>query len=188
MSTSQQVGGKNIRIDPGFELSYPATPDSRGRARVYVKRKSYYFGTHGSPESYALFALWLTDLRRTGSAFVPSTRRDDALEFVGKAKGEKPVPRPWIAASIMRSAILITCGMLGSFWIYSSDQVAKVDGIEVSELEAKHVRALRWSREKHASHFSSDRVFEIVNKISKDGIPDVPPTRITAKPPIIPLD
>lgn len=190
MTSSQQVDGKRIRVDPGFDIAYPATPDTRGRARVYVKRKAYYFGTHGSPESYALFALWLTDLRRTGSAFVPSTRRDDALEFVGKAKGEKPVPRPWIAAAIMSSAVLVTGALLSSSWFFSSDSVAKVDGIEVTAQEVEHLRALRWVNEQQVANYFPSRVLEIANQLSKDGISSVPPPppRIAAKPKVSPLD
>lgn len=78
-----------------------------------------------------------------------------------------------------------------SVWISSSRRPAEVDGMAITAAEQKHIRALRTSASKMLAKVAENkasRVAEIMTKISREGLPDAPPPRISAKPPVPELD
>lgn len=179
---------KKIRIDRPSYAAYPSTPDTRGRARVYLKGKSYYFGAHGSPDSYAMYAVWLAEVMRSGEAYKPSDRRNDAIEFIGEGIVRKSVPKPWIAAGMIASAVVLSVAAVSYGWIISSETKPAVDDVAMTAEELAHVRSMRRTTASLVSHRSSSRVAEILERMSTEGLPDAPPPRRSAKPPIGPHD
>lgn len=192
MTTGSRLDNKKIRVDNGsFRLLYPTSPDSRGRARVTIKRKSYYFGEHGSPESYAMFAMWVAELEDAeGAPLKPSAYRDAASKFLQKR------PQWWhtpliFSTAVVLSAAIVSTAKFGKNWFSSSEPVSQVDGLEMTARESEYIRALRnlermqVARSKDAPSRVADRYAKFM---SREGPLDAPPPRIAAKPPIARLD
>ncbi|GAB5404344.1 MAG: hypothetical protein Aurels2KO_25750 [Aureliella sp.] len=188
MSTEGPTQQKKIRIDRGFELVYPQQPDSRGRARVVVKRKSYYLGEHGSAASYAMFARWKADFEATGSPTAGSTYRDAAMQYLGGT------PRAWwrsrknVANSLAIACICIVLTAAFTTWIHSSPPVPEVDGIVLTAREMDYVRGTRRYEADRSALNSGERVAEVSDMLSKEGLPRERLPHIVARPPLGGLD
>lgn len=192
MATGSKLDNKKIRVDDGaFRLLYPTSSDSRGRARVTIKRKSYYFGEHGSPQSYAMFAMWVADLEGAeGAPLKPSAYRDAAFKLLRKR------PRWWhtpliFSTAILLSALVVSGAVVSNAWFSSSEPVAQVDGLDMTARESEYIRALRNLEQMQVarSKDAPSRVAERYAKfMSKEGPLHAPPPRISAKPPIDRLD
>ncbi len=186
MSTGRSTQQNRIRVDHGFQLIYPASADTRGRARAVVKGKTYYFGQHATAASYAMFARWKHEFETTGNPGSPLTFRDDTVVFLhSKTKWWQFTGR--VASTALIAIACTALGAGGGNWFFSRPVVVQVDGIKLSAREVGYVQALRDTESKNLQ-VPAGRVAEIFEKISTEGIPDAPPQHITAKPPIVPLD
>lgn len=186
MKDTPESAKKKLRFDQGSHAKYPAVSDSRGRARVTLRSRSYYFGAHGSPESYVMYGAWLAELLRSGKAYLPSDRRNDAIDFIGEGIVKKSLPKPWVAAGMLASSVVLSGALLGCVWIFSSTREPTVDGMAMTARETELVRDQRLFENKRLAKLASmsSRVAEIANKVSTEGLPDELPPRISAKPPI----
>ncbi|HBE70019.1 MAG TPA: hypothetical protein DDW52_17880 [Planctomycetaceae bacterium] len=175
-----------MRVDSAHhKLQYPPAPDSRGSARVVLDRKTYYFGRHNSPESYAMFGAWLAHYERTGTTYKPSVIREAASNFVGVEVPED-TERRWTLPIASGIAVIFAGAFIFNVWFSSSSPDSHVDGIAMTATEVEYVRSLRDVASETLSRQSkkADRVAEIMDQISREGLPDAPPPRISAKPPI----
>jgi hypothetical protein len=190
MSTAGPTQEKKIRIDPGFQLVYPSQPDKRGRARIVVKRKAYYFGQHGSAVSYAMFARWKKEFERDGSPTVGSAYKDGAAAYLSEPKQRWWRSRENIKHSL---ALAIACIVLSAgftTWILSSPETAKVDGIVLTAPEMDFVRGRRTHEAEMAAFDANqgERVAALNDLMSKEGLPRERLPHIVARPPLGRLD
>ncbi|GAB5404346.1 MAG: hypothetical protein Aurels2KO_25770 [Aureliella sp.] len=183
---AQQASKKTVRVD-GAHIEYPQAPDGRGRARVTLRRKAYYFGQHGSPESYVMFGAWLADLKRSDEPSKGSVWRDEALELVGQLPLRKWSVRPWAAVAVLAFALAPSVALTGYVWISSSASEPSVDDRALSALELNHVRLLRQQEDEKLarSEGKNEQIEGVFQQIMSTGtMPDAPPPRLAAKPEI----
>ncbi len=187
---SQQASRKIVRVD-GAHVEYPHAPDARGRARVTLRRKAYYFGQHGSPESYVMFGAWLAELKRSDEPSRGSVWRDEALELVGQIPERKWSIKPWVAVAVLAFTLFPSVALAGYVWISSSEQNPEVDGRTLSALETEHVRILRQYEDQKLvkKEEKREQIEGVFQQIMTTGMtPDAPPPRLAAKPPIDNVD
>ena len=135
------------RTDTPPTYSYPPNPaGKREFAVLRHERRQFYFGTHATPQSYALFALWLAQLEKTGKA--PETK--DLKPLVNQFLQADTVVdklhrvRPYLAVALIAISVISTIVAITSFSkIPSSDAPALVDGLALTTDEVEFIRGAR---------------------------------------------
>lgn len=132
-----------------------------------------------------MFGAWLAHFERTGTTYKPSDSREAAVDFVG-SQVPHTYGRRWTLPTAICIAVIATGAFVSNVWFSSSSSEPQVDGMAMTATEVKVVRSLRDTTEKNLERQAekADRVAEILVQLSTEGLPDAPPPRISAKPPI----
>ncbi|MEM8669870.1 MAG: hypothetical protein AAGG48_20255 [Planctomycetota bacterium] len=125
------------------DLCYPPKADANGTAKKYYRRRAYYFGRHNTPESLILFGEWKRRLIETGEPpEVKTVRVDLEHSLEAREKGRKYRAFIWPAVTALSSCLLATT-ITASVMIFSTNNVAKVDGKVLTGEEVLYLRGYR---------------------------------------------
>ena len=163
------------RVDASHDVTYPATSDARGSARIHHKRRPYYLGPHDSPLSYVMFGLWKQHLQETGEP--PSTKqiRPLAEQLLAQNKVNAPVAtgrQPKTVNILAAACVCLT--IITGIAIFSSDATPKVDEVVLSESEADVIRTIR-ARSSVSERIVAgpyDSIAAMTQKLMDEGIAD----------------
>ena len=123
------------------DLCYPPKADANGTAKKYYRRRAYYFGRHNTPESFILFGEWKKRLVETGEPPEVKTVRVDLEHSLGERQRKFPA-YVWPLVTAF-SSIILAASITASVMIFSSQGIAKVDGIPITTEESLIIRGLR---------------------------------------------
>lgn len=124
------------------ELTYPESPDAKGSAKRYFRRRAYYFGQHNTPESLILFATWKQRLIETGE---PPEVRDvrQELNRAGNSENESSRRSNVHWAMVAMAVVTLLSLTFSAAVFFSTKRQPEVDGVLLSSSEVDYIRGVR---------------------------------------------